>query len=54
MIIYLSTEISYPKKFSVLFDESINMIFVNNNVIFLENKKGISVNGGGNAKIEFY
>ena len=49
-----STEMSYPKKFSVLFDESIDMIFFNDNVIMLENKKGISINGGGNAKIEFY
>ena len=49
-----STDISYPKKFSVLFDESTDIIFFNNNVIMLENKKGISINGGGNAKIEFY
>ena len=48
------TEISYNEKFSVIFDESINLIFVNDNIIFLDNKKGISVNGGGNAKIEFY
>ena len=49
-----SKEISYPKKFSVLVDESINLIFVNNNIIFLDGKKGISVNGGGDTKIEFY
>ena len=48
------TEISYNEKFSVIFDESINLIFVNDNIIFLDNKKGISVNGGGDAKIEFY
>jgi len=46
--------ISYDKKFSVYFDESINLVFVNDNVIFLDNKKGISVNGGGDAKIQFY
>ncbi len=39
------TEISYQKKFSVLFDESIKLIFVNNNAIFLDDKKGISING---------
>jgi hypothetical protein len=50
----IKTEISYPQKFSVIFDESINLIFVNDNIIFLDNKKGIAVNGGGNAKIEFY
>ena len=49
-----SKEISYPKKFGILFDESINLIFVNNNLIFLDGKKGISVNGGGDTKIEFY
>ena len=47
MIIYLSTEISYPQTFSVIFDESVELIFVNNNIIFLDNKKGIAVNGGG-------
>ena len=51
---FFKTEISYNEKFSVIFDESINLIFVNDNIIFLDNKKGISVNGGGNAKIEFY
>ena len=49
-----STEISYAETFSIIFDESVELIFVNNNMIFLDNKKGINVNGGGNAKIEFY
>ena len=49
-----SKEISYPERFSVLFDESINLIFVNDNLIFLDGKKGISINGGGDTKIEFY
>jgi len=49
-----SSKISYDKKFSVLFEESIKLIFVNENAIFLDNKKGISVNGGGDTKIEFY
>ena len=49
-----NTEISYPQKFSVIFEESINLIFLNNNVLFLDDKKGIAVNGGGNMKIEFY
>jgi len=49
-----SKEISYPKKFGILFDESINLIFVNSNLIFLDGKKGIAVNGGGETKIEFY
>ena len=49
-----SKEFTYPQKFSVIFDDSINLIFLNNNNIFLESKKGISVNGGGNAEIKFY
>jgi predicted DNA binding CopG/RHH family protein len=49
-----STQFSYAEKFSIVFDDQIEMIFVNNNVIFLENKKGISVNGGGEINIEFY
>ena len=49
-----TTTISYHEKFDVIFDESIEMLFVNNNSIFLDDKKGIAVNGGGDAKIEFY
>ena len=49
-----STQFSYTEKFSIVFDDQIEMIFVNNNVIFLENKKGISVNGGGEINVEFY
>ena len=49
-----ATQISYAEKFSIIFDEKIEIIFVNSNAIFLENKKGISVNGGGEVNIEFY
>jgi len=49
-----STQFSYAEKFSIVFDDQIEMIFVNNNAIFLENKKGISVNGGGEINVEFY
>ena len=49
-----STEISYPQKFSVIFEESINLIFLNSNVLFLDDKKGVTINGGGNMKIEIY
>ena len=48
------TQISYAEKFSIVFDDQIEIIFVNSNAIFLENKKGISVNGGGEVNIEFY
>ena len=50
----VTTEISYDEKFSVIFDESVELIFLNGNAIILDDKKGISVNGGGNIKIEFY
>ena len=49
-----TTTISYHEKFDVIFDDSIEMFFVNNNSIFLDDKKGIAVSGGGDAKIEFY
>ena len=49
-----STEISYPQKFSVIFEESINLIFLNSNALFLDDKKGVTINGGGNMKIEIY
>jgi predicted DNA binding CopG/RHH family protein len=49
-----STQFSYAEKFSIVFDDQIEMIFVNNNVIFLENKKVVSVNGGGEMNVEFY
>ena len=50
----VTTEIFYDEKFSVIFDESVELIFLNGNAIILDDKKGISVNGGGNIKIEFY
>jgi hypothetical protein len=49
-----TTKISYPEKFSVLFNDSIKLIFFNNNMISLEDQKGISISGGGDARIEFY
>ncbi|MDC0070132.1 hypothetical protein OAJ36_02305 [Nitrosopumilus sp.] len=49
-----SSKIMYEQKFAIIFDKSIELIFVNNNIIFLDNQKGIAVSGGGDAKIEFY
>ena len=46
-----TTKISYPEKFSVLFNDSIKLIFFNNNIISLEDQKGISISGGGDARI---
>jgi hypothetical protein len=44
----------YAETFSILFSEEIDLIFLNNNIIQLENKNGISINGGGNAVIQYY
>ena len=49
-----TVRIGYSETFSILFSEEINLIFLNNNIIQLENKKGISVNNGGNALIQYY
>ncbi|MDC0896579.1 hypothetical protein OAR84_00845 [Nitrosopumilus sp.] len=49
-----NTKISYHEKYSILFDQSIRLIFLNNNIIFLDDKKGIAINGGGNVNIKFY
>jgi len=49
-----TVRIGYSETFSVLFSEEIDLIFLNNNIIQLGDKKGISVNGGGNAIIQYY
>jgi len=46
--------IGYSETFSILFSEETDLFFLNNNIIELGNKKGISVNGGGNAIIQYY
>jgi hypothetical protein len=49
-----TVKIEHSKTFSVLFSEEINLFFLNNNIVQLENKKGISVNGGGNVVIQYH
>jgi hypothetical protein len=49
-----TVRIEYSETFSVLFSEEIDLFFLNNNIIQLGNKNGISVNGGGNAVIQYY
>ena len=44
----------YDKKFAIIFPEEINLIFINNNVIELKNKDGISINGGGKVNLQYY
>jgi hypothetical protein len=49
-----TVRIGYSETFSVLFSEQIDLFFLNNNIIQLENKNGITVNYGGNAIIQYY
>jgi hypothetical protein len=44
----------YEEKFGIIFSEEINLIFINNNVIELGDKKGISINGGGKVNLQYY
>ena len=46
--------INYSEEFSVKFSKKINLIFVNNNPIFLEEKAGINVNGGGKLNLQYH
>ena len=44
----------YTETYSILFPEDVNYIFLNNNIIPLENQKGILVNGGGSVIVQYY
>jgi len=50
----LTIQTSYAETYSVIFSDEIEMIFLNDNIIFLENKKGVSLNYGGSATIQYY
>ena len=50
----LTIQTSYAETYSVIFSDEIEIIFLNNNIIFLENKKGVSLNDGGSATIQYY
>jgi hypothetical protein len=49
-----TVRVGYSETFSILFYEEIDLFFLNNNLIQLVDKKGISVNGGGDAVIQYY
>ena len=49
-----TSRMGYSETFSVLFSEKTDLFFLNNNIIELGNKKGISVNSGGSAIIQHY
>ena len=50
----ITLNVGYPKTFSILFSDKIELIFLNNNLIQLGDKKGISINGGGYVNLEYY
>jgi len=49
-----TVRVGYSETFSIIFSEEIDLFFLNNNIIQLGDKKGISVNGGGYAVIQYY
>jgi len=49
-----TVKIEYSETFSVLFSEQIDLFFLNDNIIQLGNKNGITVNYGGNVVIQHY
>ena len=50
----LTLNVGYPKTFGILFSEKTDQIFLNNQLIQLGDKKGISINGGGYVNVEYY
>ena len=50
----LTLNVGYPKTFGILFPEKIDQIFLNDQIIQLGDKKGISINGGGYVNVEYY
>ena len=50
----LTLNIGYSKPFSIIFSEKTELIFLNDQIIELLDKKGISVNSGGYVNVEYY
>ena len=50
----LTLNVGYPKTFSIVFSEKTEFIFLNNNIIQLGDKKGITINNGGYVNVEYY
>jgi len=51
---FLTLNIGYPKPFSILFSEKTELIFLNDQIIELGDKKGISINSGGYVNVDYY
>ena len=50
----LTLNIGYPKPFSILFSEKTELIILNDKIIQLGDKKGISINSGGYVNVDYY
>lgn len=50
----LTLNIGYPKTFGILFSEKTDQIFLNDQIIQLGDKKGISINDGGYVNVKYY
>ena len=50
----LTLNIGYPKTFGILFSEKTDQIFLNDQLIQLGDKKGISINDGGYVNVDYY
>jgi len=50
----LTLNIGYPKTFGILFSEKTDQIFLNDQIIQLGDKKGISINDGGYVNVDYY
>jgi len=50
----LTLNIGYPEPFSIIFSEKTELIFLNNIIIQLGDKKGISINNGGYVNVDYY
>ena len=50
----LTLNIGYPEPFSILFSEKTELVFLNNTMIQLEDKKGISINNRAHVNVDYY
>jgi hypothetical protein len=50
----LTLNIGYPEPFSIIFSEETELIFLNDVIIELVDKKGISINSGGYVNVDYY
>ena len=50
----LTLNVGYPKTFGILFPEKIDQIFLNDQMMQIGDKKGISINGGGYVNVAYY